>query len=384
MKGKVQAASGPAANGQQQVVVPRVPFINAAHEHSEPMEAVVITPTDGGGKDHGPISIPAHGFMRAIILEIDFGAPGAIGDAALHADFPWSIFERIAILDTNGSPIFDLDGYGAYIANVVGGFAFQQDPVDVDFDGTITGKAYLRVPIEVNHYNALGAISNMNAAGPYKLFLRTRAALDGIFAAAKGTAVTPEITIKPYLESWSVPARDDLAGRPQEQYPPMHGMSQYWTSSLKDVIVSSNGQTEINKTGNMIRNLAIIARDVSGDRDDTVFFDPVRFHWDGNELRNESQRVNRILAEEKINNGTRGLPVGVYLFPFAHSELGRNGDGPASLWLGTVQGARMEVKGNIETAGSHQVIINDIAPVEVDQSQRVETPNDTGQVGMVA
>lgn len=375
------AAPAPPRAGAPAVEIAQIPFVNAAHEHVEPAFTDVQL-LGAASIERGPFDIPAYGYLRHILLECSFSG-GSLGSGVLAADAPWNVFERITLSDVNGSPIFELDGYAALQANIIGGYAYNQDPRNVAFTNTIAGKFFLRVPVEINHFNGLGAISNQNAAASYKLSYRLRVGTGTVNSGLFSTAPTtlPSITVRGFLEAWSLPNEVDLGGRPQEQGPPMHGTSQYWQANSKAIIVGAN-TLGITKVGNMVRNIVFIARDATGARADTVFPDPIQLDWDGNTLTRESQEGHLLRLKEKLQNSTRD--TGVFAYPFAHSELGRNGDGPASLWLGTVQSSRMEVSGNSAAAGSIQVVMNDVAPVEVVPSERFETPNRTGYAPQLA
>lgn len=381
MLGAVAVATPPAAAASAQAqAIPLVPFVQAAHEHVEGAFATVVVTPGANGVDQGPFDVPAYGYIRHIRLEVT-GAGGALGAGVLTADYPWNLFERVSLMDVNGTPIFELDGYSALWANIVGGYAFEQDPRGLPgYVATINAAFTLRIPVEINHFDGLGSISNQNSASSYKLTFRTRPSTQ-LYSTAPTTPAT--FTVRAYLEAWSVPNEQDIAGRPQQQYPPMHGTSQYWLANQKAVNAGAN-TTQLSRTGNFIRNLVFIARNNTmvagvGTRDDTVFPDPVSFKWDGNELRQESQRGVVENAHEKIVDlVTRD--TGVFFYTFAHSELGRAGDGPPSLWLATTQASRIEIVGNSATAGAINVVTNDVAPIEVAPSERFETPSRTGQL----
>jgi hypothetical protein len=379
--GAVAVAQPGVAAPNQEVkapALPPIPFVQAAHEHVEGAFATVVTTPGAAGVDHGPFDVPAYGYIRHVRLEVS-GAGGVIGAGVLTADYPWNLFERLSLLDVNGSPIFELDGYAALWANIVGGYVFEQDPRSLPgFVGTINGVFTIRIPVEINHFDALGSISNQNAASSYKLSFRTRASTQ-LYSTAPTTAAT--FTIQAYLEAWSLPNEVDIAGRPQQQYPPMHGTSQYWSSQTRATVAGAN-TVQFSRVGNYIRNVVIIARNNTmvagvGTRDDTVFPDPVTLQWDSNNLRQESRR-GRIenMAEKIVDLSARD--AGVFFYTFAHSELGRAGDGPPSLWLATTQASRIELQGNSGTAGALQLATNDVAPIEVVPSERFETPSRTG------
>jgi hypothetical protein len=367
------ASHNAAPAGARQAAPPAVAFVQAAHEHVEPAFTVTVTP-GASGAEFGPFDVPAYGYLRHIRLEVE-ATGGVIGAGVLAADFPFSLFERISLLDVNGSPIFELDGYAALHANILGGYVYEQDPRALPgYVGTINAVFTLRIPVEINHFDGLGAISNQNAAASYKVSLRTRPATPGIFSTAPTTP--PTFTVRGYLEAWSLPNEVDLAGRPQEQYPPAHGTSQYWSSYVHGTVAGMN-TIQFTRVGNMLRNILIIARDNAGVRLDTVFPDPATLQWDANNLRQESRRgVIENMSEKITDLVTRD--AGVFYYSFSHSELGRAGDGPPSLWLATVQSSRIELQGVTGVAGGLQIVTNDVAPVEVVPAERFETPSRTG------
>jgi hypothetical protein len=163
----------------------------------------------------------------------------------------------------------------------------------------------------------------------------------------------------------------------------MHGTSQYWSANQKAVNAGAN-TVQFSRVGNFLRNIIIIARNNTmvagqGTRDDTVFPDPASLRWDANELRQESRRgVIENMAEKIVDLSSRD--AGVFFYTFAHSELGRAGDGPPSLWLATTQASRIELVGNSTVAGALNVVTNDVAPIEVSPADRYETPNRTGSL----
>lgn len=374
-----QAPNGGSAENGGQPARPQavIPFTHAAHEHRERIFDDAFTP---GASSHNVAvrDIPAYGYIRHVLLEVEMSG-GTLGDGSVTADWPYNLFERIALTDTNGSPIVELDGYALMVMNIVGGYAFNQDPRDVDFDGTINGKFYLRIPVEINHFDAFGAISNQNSASQYQLAIRTRPWAD-IFNEGT-TDVAPEVTVRGWLEAWSLPNEVDALGRPQAQLPPLHGTSQYHTSYTKSVVAGQQ-TIEFTRVGQLLRAVALIARDSNGDRDATVFPDPYSFKWDGNDIDEQvSQRVHLIGLREKLAlSDPEAFDAGVFAFLYNHMDQNKAGDGPPGLWLPSVNSSRIEVVGNVATAGTIQIITNDVAPVEVAPTERYEAPNRTGGI----
>lgn len=95
-------------------------------------------------------------------------------------------------------------------------------------------------------------------------------------------------------------------------------------------------------------------------------------------IHNTSQRYMQDYFRSKVN-GTFTRPTGVFVLPFNHSD-GRMGNEDPVLWLPTMDTSRLEIDGVSAVAGSIEMLINEVAPVEVNQAQRYEFPNQTGAV----
>lgn len=350
-----------------------VPFVAAAHEHTEPAFTDTFTP-GAATLIRGPFNIPAFGYIRHIFLEVT-AAGGTLGAGTLSADYPWNLFQSITLFDVNGAPIFGpLNGYAALWANIAGGYAYQQDPRrGPGFVSTINTSFILRIPVEIYHHDALGSLANQNAAASYQLqFIINPSTV--LYSVAPTTV--PAFTVKGWLEAWTLPNETDIAGRPQAQVPPAHGTSQYWSSNTKAVAVGQNN-VGITRVGNLIRNLVLICRDATGARVDTVLPDPVTLQWDARVIFQNSQNYQRHITNERIVN-LFARDTGVFIFSFDHSEQGRSGDGPPNLWIPTVQSSRLELQGVSAVAGNIEVLINDVAPVEVLPSERYVETSQTG------
>lgn len=367
-----------AAPARAAAVAP-IPFTAAAHRHIELANLDQGLALGAAQNQRGPFEVPAYGFLRHILLEVSFSG-GTLGAGALSADWPFNVLQNIQLLDTNGAPIFGpLDGYALAQINKYGGYGYRQDPkLDSGYDGTINGRFFLRIPVEISKHNGYGAIANQNAANSYKLqyTLNTSAV---VFATAPTTA--PSVTVRAHLEAWSQPSPQDLAGRPQVREPIGHGTTQFWTGFTKQVGVGQNNVL-FNRVGNAIRLWVIIARTAAGVRSDTVFPDPFLLQWDARNLTNETQAARIKLQEEAIQApSTRDS--GVFVFPYNDFVIGHAGDDDPNFWLPTVQASRIELQGSSAAAGSLQIITNDIAPVEVDPADRYVETSETGFHPMV-
>lgn len=356
-----------------QGAVPAAPFTASAHEHVEPAFTVSATP-GATVTQFNPQNVPAYGYVRHLYLDIQ--ATGGVG-GTLAADAPWNIIQSITLQDVNGANIVGpMDGYALYLANLVGGYANRSNPQDApDFVGSAPNPScFLRVPVEISRKDGLGALANQNAAANYQVAITLNTSAN-IFSVAPTTA--PLITIRAYLEAWTLPAPMDNRGTPQSQVPPMLGTGQYWSTRNQAVAAGAN-TIGLTRVGNYIRNLVFIARDGTGARADTVFPDPLILNWDGMQVHNASQRYLRQFFYEKTN-GILTRPTGVFVLPFdiggADQALGNE---TPDLWLPTTQSSRIEATGNSAGAGTVQVLTNEVAPVDADQTTRYQWANGSG------
>jgi hypothetical protein len=177
--------------------------------------------------------------------------------------------------------------------------------------------------------------------------------------------------VRPQLEAWSLPNEVDGFGRPQAQAPPNHGTLQYW-SVTKPQVVAGNNYTQITRVGNLIRNLCVIARTTAPAQSDTVFPNPAILSWDARQLINETQNYRSQVMWERMLGFTRD--AGVFGYAFDHFPGNHVGDDDPTGWLPTVQATRLEIDGNSAAGGTLEILVNDVAPVQLDQSARyVET-----------
>lgn len=361
---------------------PVIPFTSAAHEHTEPFFDQSFTP-GAAQQNFGPINVPSYGYLRHIYIQVT-STGGAIGTGELSADYPFNLFSSLALIDTNGAPIFGpLDGYAAFVSNVLGAYNYKSDPRSTAncpwYVGTLTAQFPLRIPIEISHHDGLGSLANQNSAAAYQI----QGSISTFAQMLKtvGTATAPTFRVRMFLEAWSLPNDTDRAGRPQAQLPPAHGTTQYWSQSVRPVTVGNN-TLPVTRVGNLIRNMAFIFRNAAGERVDTVAPDPMTIQWDARQLLLDTQLYRQAQFAESAN--LVSYPAGVYAFPFNDSTDNFIGDDNPSLWLPTVQATRLEITGTAAVAGTVQMLINDIAPGEVIPSDRYVETSETGfhpQVG---
>lgn len=358
----------------QPAQVPLLPFTASAHEHTEP--AFVVSGAVGAATvAFNPQDVPSYGYFRHLLLEVS--AAGGAGGTG-NADFPWNLIQSINLQDVNGANIVGpLSGYSLMIANLVGGYAFNNNPANAPFHvGSAPNPVfYVRVPVEISSRDALGALANQNAASEYKVTLTLNT-----IAATTSVAFTtpPTVTVRGWLEAWTLPAATNNRSEPQSQVPPLLGTGQFWTTRTNAVSVGNN-TLPVTRVGNLLRNIVLIGRNASGDRADNVLPDPLYFNWDGNQIHNISQRVLQAYFMERLS-GAITRPVGVIVIPFNHFLTGRQGNDSPDGWLPTTSSARLEFNGNSAAAGTVEMLINEVAPIEPNQANRYAVPSATGTV----
>lgn len=359
----------------QPQVVAALPFTAGAHEQSE--LAFTDTKTPGATVQRiDPKDIPAKGYITSVFLEVTC-AGGAGG--TLAADAPWNILTDITLQDVNGSTIVGpINGYELMVANLIGGYsALRSNPQDSPiFVGSAPNPSfYLRVPVEISHKDALGALTNQNTSANYKLTYGINTSAN-IFSVAPTTI--PAVTVRAWLEAWSLPSDHDSRGNVQAQVPPMLGTGQYVSVQGPRAHIVGGYTVPFTRLGNYLRAVGIIARDGSGVRSDAVLPDPVTWNWDGMQMQQMSQRLLSQRLYERIG-GTFTRPAGVFALPFNYGgEYPGVGNESPNLWLPTSQSSRLSLDGTASTAGSTTLITVEVAPIETNQAERYEEHSATG------
>lgn len=369
----VSNKDGVTPNGGSPMVVAGVPFTAAAHRHQEPAfktQAKILTTST---QQLDPINVPSFGYLRHVFLDVATSTAG-VGAATGGEDFPYNIIQSLTLLDVNGAPIVGpIDGYGLYLCNLVGGYVFNNNPGGwpAFSSAVLTPRFQLRVPVEIAAHNALGSIANQNAAAPYQLLITLNSTTAAYSAVPATTA--PTIQITGTLETWTLPAAADSAGNPQNQLPPAHGTGQFWSSRTQTGLAAGDNTIPIVRVGSLLRNIIFVCRTTAPARSDSVFPDPAIINWDGRQLVNEPRDYR--IAKNFDTIGVR--PTGVFVHSFDETVLGKAGDESPNLWLPTQQSTRLELNGTLGVAGSVQVIVNDVQPIEVAPDQRYVEQNAT-------
>lgn len=355
-----------------------VPFDQASHRGYE--EGPIFTVTPGAAaQQQGPVPLPAQGFLRAVLFTIT-PSGGAAGSGVVSGDFPWSSINLVRLQDTNGAPLCELSGYNLFLMNTYGGFAGSPDPRnDPEFTKTVVAPSFaLRIPVEIAP-NGLGALANQSSSAAYKLTVIVAATTE-IWTTQPTTP--PLLTIKTFMEFWTLPAAVDMLNRPQQRTPPYHGTAQYFTQQMNNSIHSGQNGTRITDTGSLIRTLAFVTRK-NGVRADAVYPDPYTMNWDSRILQVASARLLKKLMREYVAQLAE-RDTGVFVWGFSYGKGRWFGNSAINSWLPTVSATRLELIGPSAEEGTVDIVNNTVSVAETNPQARAVETSATGYAPPVA
>lgn len=366
-----------------------IPFVRASALHREPVGYDVTTTMAAGLTTLPDVTIPAYGFLRAIVLVVTTsGFTG--GTPVFGEDGPFNALQNIILQEPNGAQIANFpSGYDLFLANKYGGYLSSNDPRNVGGNYSVapaTGNFsfVLRIPVEVDLRDALGALPNQNSGALFRVKLN----LGGGTGATNATSVFStapttlgSVRVRAYAEEWDQPEAS-TNGVANQTVPPALNTTQYW--SRQDFGLNS-GQSNIRLTrmGNYLRNLIFVYRNAAGSRisttQDANFPDPATIYYDTRPLDTVSraQWLDQISNRYGYNQNALGglltavtaplavdTPGGrdssVWPYDFCHEFDGGVGFENRDLWLPTYSSTRFEIGGTWGVAGTLTVLTNDV------------------------
>lgn len=350
------------------------PFIRASSEHREPLGLDVSRTLTGSDQDLSVFDVPAIGYVRSLFLVVQ--ATGGAGTGVVAGeDSPWNVIKNIAFTEPNGAQIVQYNsGYDLYLVNKWGGYR-SPEGADPKASPTFSAPAatggnfqfVLRIPIELNLRDALGALPNQNSASTFKL----RLALSGSAAVyTTAPATLPSVRVRGYLEAWDQPEATSLDGSANATTPPAMDTTQFWTTQILNVN-AGNQTLRLSRVGNYIRNLILVFRrgGTSRANGDADFPDPLTIQLDTrpldiverNNFRHQMYERSGFGGSGVANESPKGLDNGVFIYDFMHEFDGVLGRENRDLWLGTLGSTRLELQGSFANAGTLTVLTNDVA-----------------------
>jgi hypothetical protein len=363
MGGAMSAQMRAPRGGGQQAQQPAVPFVRGSREFTEgPFIDSTLTP-GAAAQSVNPVDIPSRGWAAGLVLQVE-ATGGVLGAGVLGEDWPFSLFDQLQVTRPNGDPYYGpLQGWSAFITNLYGGYDFESDPrANPDFLSGINCRFLLRIPMEITHHDAYGALINQDAAAAYKLSW-TLPASTVLFTTAVTTI--PAVRVRAHLEGWEQPPPVDLAGRPVEQAPPGTPTAQFWSEQVFPVNAGLN-TIRLTDVGNLMRTLVFIYRDntaVRVRRDDELPADSIRLTYDARDLENRTLRGWRDAMFKRVGFAA---PSGVISYDKTHDGEGHSGNETRNQYLPTSDATRIELIGTFGgDGGVLNVLTNDVAPAGV-------------------
>lgn len=357
-----------------------VPFVRASVEHREPVGYDITTVQTASTITLPDILIPAYGFLRSIVLVVT--ASGGTGTTVTATeDNPFNILSNIVLQEPNGAQICNFpSGYDLFLANKYGGYWHNNDPrQDGNFSVAVGSSAnvnfVLRIPVETNLRDAVGALPNQNSGAQFRVKLNLAPFLT-VFGGTQGTGSS--VRVRAFAEEWDQP-EDMTDGQPNQTVPPALNTTQYWTR--QDYVVNAGQQNvRLTRVGNLIRNLIFVFRSGAGARstNDTFMPDPSTIYYDTRPLDTVArpQWISQLrdrygyVAQIGNTNSAAGTAIAVdsgsgrdnsvWPYDFCHEFGGFVGRELRDLWLPTLSSTRLELSGSFGGAGTLTVLTNDV------------------------
>lgn len=362
-------SAGSTANGRTQSAGV-VPFPRASQLYREGPFYDKSFQLGASAQNSGSIELPAYGYARAIVLVVK--ATGGVSTPAVvfAEDGPFSVLSNIFYGEPNGAIIDEFSrGFHLYLANKWGGYQWSADPKqDPDYlADTATGNFtfIVRIPLEINLRDGLGALPNQNAAAAFKL--RFQIADSGtVYTTPPGTTL-PSVNVKAYLEAWDQP-EVSTGGQSNQTTPPAMNTTQFW-SELEIDSAGGIQKLRLTRMGNYLRNLIFVVRrgNTSRANGDTDWPDPLTLYRDTAPI----DQIARVLWRKDMKERSGyvntietpgGLDKGVFVYDFMHEFDGHYGKEIRDQWMPTISSTRLEIQGQFAAQADHlTVLVNDVS-----------------------
>jgi hypothetical protein len=219
-------------------------------------------------------NISPTGWLRGVWFDVTFFFASGNAAGAYAGDGPWSLIQKLTLYDLGGEVVMQLSGYEWMVVNKFGGYFEIGDPRgDLSFvTNAATGNSQaapnahftLYMPLEIVKRDALGTVQNESKPG-WKAELWFDTATNAVSGgtAFTGAAVSPQVRVKGYLDSYTEPAAAAPNGRPFAQTPPVPGSLQYWKSENNALPAGTAKYDLSNGVGFPIRNIIYYGKDAA-------------------------------------------------------------------------------------------------------------------------
>lgn len=279
------------AGGAKAPVVAVRPFITGTRRIDR--QIYDNTTVVGAGTQKLPTyNLDTDGFTAGLFLLCQATAVNTTAStAAFQEDGPFNIYSTVQFSDTNNKPILGpMTGHDLAMITKYGGYSFSDDPKNSSVYTVTTGTGtaggsfafVLRVPIEIVHRDALGALLNKSASAVFKLDLTLNSnttGAGGVYSDDPTTSVSVRTRIQQY--GWMDSDKQDYVQNVADSNPPALNTIQYWDKQSLVVNAGAINQ-QLNTFNGLVRNLIFELRDSNGSRTagDADFPDPFELHYD--------------------------------------------------------------------------------------------------------
>ncbi|SEF12930.1 hypothetical protein SAMN05216489_09990 [Streptomyces sp. 3213] len=320
------------------------------------------------------------GFTSALYILVEGTTAGNSATVTFAADGPFNAIDTVQFSDTSNKAILGpMNGHDLYEIIKHGGYCFSDDAKQSAIYSAVTGSGatggsftfVLRLPIEIVHRDALGALLNKSASAVYKLDI-TLAATATIY----GTPPTAAPSVRTRIQQfgWMDPNATDIRGNAVSQAPPALNTVQFWDKQTYNPAAGSLN-LKLNTFSGLVRNLIFELRDNSQSRQqgDADFPDPFIFQY---ETSLPVQRIRNIWRH-KIGEDfgytaavetAGGRDYGVYPLPYNKDFGLKPGAESRFGYLPVSSATSLMAKGSIGGANNHplNVFVNYVVPANGD------------------
>lgn len=251
-----------------------IPFTRAARTKSVKIGSWTNAMTTAQ-QQLAPIQIPANGYIRRLLVEIQCVTGGNAAATALKADAPANILTNISLAAANGDSLINpLDGFDLAMIMKYGAFASDAASRDMLADpaysvttgaGATGGSFTLQydIPFEVDQRDALGCLPNMAANQAFLLQLTLNSS-GNIYSTAPTTLGT--VTMNITAEYWAAPAPVNAQGIAQQVGPRVANAVSLLQTQMPTITPSTDQTIQLLNVGNSVRWVMFILRDSSNVR----------------------------------------------------------------------------------------------------------------------
>lgn len=271
-----QAAGNPAAGNKAPQAL--IPFTRAARKKTMNVGTYGPVTLNTGVNAQPVVPVPAAGYLRGLTVTVTGTTTGNSAAVAFNADGPFNVLQQIQFNAANGDSIISpIDGFMLYLVNKYGAFSSGAvdpvaDPAYSLTSGTgATGGSFsfvLRIPLEIDSRDGLGALENMAANQAYQ-FQYSLNSLANLYTTPPTNA--PTVTVNIVEEYWNAPASTNLSGAPQAQAPNGNGTVSLIQTQTPQITAGSVQTVNLLNVGNTVRWMIFVLRNASGVRTEADF-----------------------------------------------------------------------------------------------------------------